>query len=859
MRILCLRLSHFIILTLIVSDGLCQGPTSHWYFGDSAGIKFENYTPSFLLNSNLGVADEGSAVLSNRNGDLLNYARPSFILNQLHDTIENGSNLEGNNSSTQGAIFIPNPIDTSIVYFISHQYELGQDTGHHFSIVRKTNTFPLGIILPTEKNVPLVNGTTEKTTAVHHNNGSDIWVITRKVNTDSMLAILITHEGVQGEPIVSIVPNDGNLAISGQLKSSPNGKFLAECIFRAPDVYPIQARVYKFNNVTGEVTESISISYENTLNTARPYGCEFSANSKFLYFANTFTPTIGPSIFQYSIENYDSSSINSSRFDLFTNQNFALQIGVDKKIYGAKLQNQYLSCISNPQTTGATLLYSDSAVYLGGRTSRLGLPDFIQSYFHPAYFDYESKCNLPVKFTSYPVGQDSVHWDFGESSSASNASTLINPAHDYQNEGFYTVEFIVYADSSSDTFSRDIYVKKSLGLTGSSFSADICDTAHVINANHNLTLMKYNWSTGAAADSISVTQSGTYFCSMTAFCDSLIDTFQVSFIVNPEIDLGNDTVLCEGDTLTFMAENLPQTNYQWSTGENSTAVNIDASIFSNLKPIDLWLTSTNACGNSSDTIRIDFLPQPDVSWFSDSILCNQSEAIVNTPSIDSVTFFMTYTSDDIAYDTLTPPWVIDTFGLYYAHAFNKCDTVVKRAFLSPFNVIDVSLGADTVLCPGDSIVLNAFWPASSYAWSNGSLDSVLVVSYDDLQSNGSETYTVTITNGACDFIAARKLSVDDLICDTANCKFSIPNVFSPNADGINDVLKISNTCSSLPYAATIYNRWGQLIFADERGQGNLPLSWDGYINGIAASQGTYFIIIQYDEGKVQKGSFSLVR
>tara|TARA_B110000046_G_C12919654_1_gene366538 strand:+ start:206 stop:499 length:294 start_codon:yes stop_codon:yes gene_type:complete len=78
------------------------------------------------------------------------------------------------------------------------------------------------------------------------------------------------------------------------------------------------------------------------------------------------------------------------------------------------------------------------------------------------------------------------------------------------------------------------------------------------------------------------------------------------------------------------------------------------------------------------------------SWFGDSILCNQSEAIVNAPIIDSVTFFIT---DDIAYDTLAQPWIIDTFGLYYLHAFNQCDTVVKRVFLSPFNVIDVSLRA----------------------------------------------------------------------------------------------------------------------------------------------------------------------
>jgi gliding motility-associated-like protein len=168
------------------------------------------------------------------------------------------------------------------------------------------------------------------------------------------------------------------------------------------------------------------------------------------------------------------------------------------------------------------------------------------------------------------------------------------------------------------------------------------------------------------------------------------------------------------------------------------------------------------------------------------------------------------------------------------------------------------LGADTVLCPGDSVALNAFWPTASYVWNAGSQDSTLSVSFDELQSAGSTIYTVTITNGTCERIASRTLSVDDLVCDTAICKFSIPNVFSPNGDGINDVLKISNTCTNISYAASIYNRWGQLIYSDERAKGNSPVTWDGFINGIATSEGTYFAIIQY-EGKVQKGSFTLVR
>ncbi len=253
-----------------------------------------------------------------------------------------------------------------------------------------------------------------------------------------------------------------------------------------------------------------------------------------------------------------------------------------------------------------------------------------------------------------------------------------------------------------------------------------------------------------------------------------------------------------------------------------------------------------------------FYPQPDASWFSDSVLCDQLEATIANPQQRQRKLFHHFTSDDLAYDTLAQPWRIDTFGFYSVHAFNRCDTVVETGHSFALQRIDVSLGADSVLCPGDSVALNAFWPVSSYAWSDGSTDSMLVISHDDLVGAGSETYSVTITNGPCARIASRTLSVDDLVCDTSNCKFSIPNVFSPNADGINDVLKISNTCTNISYAAAIYNRWGQLIYSNERALGKASITWDGFVNGVAASEGTYFIIIQYGD-KVQKGSFSLLR
>src|SRR5690606_29080315 len=99
--------------------------------------------------------------------------------------------------------------------------------------LQRTLAHPLGIMLPGGKNKLVYDSTTTRMTAVHHENGKDVWVITRRHWTgDSlMLAYLLTDTGLSAQPVTSIVPvNFGNgISQAGQLKASFNGKYLAEC------------------------------------------------------------------------------------------------------------------------------------------------------------------------------------------------------------------------------------------------------------------------------------------------------------------------------------------------------------------------------------------------------------------------------------------------------------------------------------------------------------------------------------------------------------------------------------------------------------------------------------------------------
>lgn len=90
-------------------------------------------------------------------------------------------------------------------------------------------------------------------------------------------------------------------------------------------------------------------------------------------------------------------------------------------------------------------------------------------------------------------------------------------------------------------------------------------------------------------------------------------------------------------------------------------------------------------------------------------------------------------------------------------------------------------------------------------------------------------------------------------------KFLVPNAFSPNGDGINDVFRIENYGYQQLLDFSIFNRVGQLVFNTKDG----TKGWDGTLNGKPAPQDTYFYIIRMSEWGSEardiKGDVLLIR
>jgi gliding motility-associated-like protein len=88
--------------------------------------------------------------------------------------------------------------------------------------------------------------------------------------------------------------------------------------------------------------------------------------------------------------------------------------------------------------------------------------------------------------------------------------------------------------------------------------------------------------------------------------------------------------------------------------------------------------------------------------------------------------------------------------------------------------------------------------------------------------------------------------------------YYVPEAFTPNGDGINDVFKFYGTAIE-EINAIIYNRWGQPLYS----WNNLEGGWDGYFKGGPVPNGVYAyeVKIKLKEGtnKVYYGTLSLIR
>jgi gliding motility-associated-like protein len=100
---------------------------------------------------------------------------------------------------------------------------------------------------------------------------------------------------------------------------------------------------------------------------------------------------------------------------------------------------------------------------------------------------------------------------------------------------------------------------------------------------------------------------------------------------------------------------------------------------------------------------------------------------------------------------------------------------------------------------------------------------------------------VTFVAGTDTIVFPEEGEASPFTVSISESKLEVPNAFSPNGDGINDVFKVKDTYTSIvSFKATIFNRWGQKLYE----WSDLAGGWDGKFHGSTVKDGVYFVVIQ---------------
>lgn len=384
-----------IIFLFCCINFFAQKEANFWYFGQNAGLDFSSGFPVAVNDGQLNT-DEGCSTISDKNGNLLFYSDGIILYNANHQVMQfsNGisaNNLGGNPSSTQSALFVPNPRNENLYYL----FTIGTpfvgvngtpNSGFKFYTIDKTKNNGLGEIIAGPVNLSVDPNTgndisdffSEKVTAVQGNCNS-IWVLSAVDN--QFYAFEISETGVNTTPVISTT-NYRLVDKRGYLKISPDGTKLALADFSLGGGLAIgngRFVLYDFDAISGTVSRNTTILTTPSID-GSPYGVEFSQQSNKLY-VSTFSNNTN-TIFQFDLTQ---NNIASSKYRIYTQPGFrgALQLGVDGKIYASIPGKTTLDRIENPNDIGQQVRYTENAVSLNGAIATEGLPPFIQSFFAP--------------------------------------------------------------------------------------------------------------------------------------------------------------------------------------------------------------------------------------------------------------------------------------------------------------------------------------------------------------------------------------------------------------------------------------------------------------------------------------------
>lgn len=340
---------------------------------------------------------------------------------------------------------------------------------------------------------------------------------------------------------------------------------------------------------------------------------------------------------------------------------------------------------------------------------------------------------------------------------------------------------------------------------------------------------------GETSPNITAMQTGEYVVTVTDGnnCPPVTASVfvQIGSLTPPEITANGPLEFCENESVTLTASTTGSVNYQWYANGELLPNQNNSTILVNAAGTYYVEISNAGCSAQSQEITVSIGELPHALVSPSALIC-PGDSVVLTASGGE---YFLWSNGETTSSIVVSPTQNTSYSVEVSNPV--CDeisfasTVVSLA-PEPAATIVIT-GVPTLGNPvhfsnlsGDSNIISWFWD-----FGDGT-SSTVPSPYHTYAPEGSYTIILSVENEfGCENSDTLEIEVTQII--------SIPNILSPNGDGINDAFFIGNNGAE-EYLISIYNRWGALIF-ENAGKG---VSWDGRTKaGEPVSEGTYFYIL----------------
>lgn len=468
-------------------------------------------------------------------------------------------------------------------------------------------------------------------------------------------------------------------------------------------------------------------------------------------------------------------------------------------------------------------------------------------------------------------------WNFGNG----KISSQTNPHILFNQNGFHSVKLKVITQTGctdSVTYNNLIKVVNSPKFTVNG-DTSVCQNGNLTftatHLNPDTSSVKWNWMFGNGSiytvqnpPTQTFTNAGNVIMS-TKMTNSSGCENTISKIINvhalPNVNAGIDAEICRNQTVNLQATGAK--TYTWygniTTLNSNTIANPIAKPLTTISYLVIGKSEYNCEASDSITIKVQ---QPlKLSVLKADTLCVGQTAEINASGTENYKWYPTLYLDKPNNAQVKIHPTKDTLMNYMLVGWDNMQCFSDTAFVKikayPIPKISVEQN-DVTINAGSSFQLKTTNSADVTKWKwtpNKYIDNANVASPNAIAKE-SIVYTCVATNeGKC--LAREEVKVT-VVCNNGN--IFVPNTFSPNGDGVNDIFYPRGKGVYTIKSFRIFNRWGELVFEKTNFQANDPSAgWDGTFKGAKQPSDAfvYSLEIMCDNSTSipAKGSITLLR